>query len=712
MFYEGADRFIQYLKANSYRGAFITVACDGSAIYPSEILGASPKHDSGTFFTNGQDPIRKDVLELLFRMFDREGLVLVPTLAFSGPLPGIEQQRNRSSSSEIFDLVNFNQDSTNRQLNSSLPIYNPLNRQVQKAVVDAVDEVARRYRTHRSFEGIGIICRPDTYTLLPGRQWGYDSMTVRQFLQSQTDVQYNADSDEEIKQSLLTTHLEAWTQWRARQMSLWYESMLQTLNRSNPDAKLYIAPVDLYRNEQVNAALSPTIHDAFDFDQQMLQMGLEQAVFAKHPGLELLKPQRVAPNEPLAATRVENNLLLTRDVDNYFLQADSTGDLFTHRISWAHFAQLQEQNPFGQPQTAPIMRLQQLTPAADWNRQRFLDTLRAHDSRMMIDGGWMMAMGQEQELEELISIFTQLPDLPFADVPLPESLTRYKASAMPVIVRQGQADGKSYFYAVNASPWPVSVRLDIRSNDPSAPFVSLSAVALNQRSDLPTSIEMQMPPLSIAGGISAAPATITEYQFELPPDAGDTLRKHIYALQTKLIQSTKVLPINVLQNPDFELHGQPSMHAWDFGQQSTAKIQLENQHARQGRVCLSMKNTEHEAVWIRSNTFEAPATGRLSLSVWLRTDHPEIQPPLRLAVEGKLGDNNYYRFGSVGGLSPDRASNQIGKQWQRFAVHFDDLPVDRIGDLRIGFDLMGPDRSNWIKSRFTTVGSTKMTPKP
>jgi len=32
MFYEGADRLIQYLKANSYGGAFVTVVCDGSSI--------------------------------------------------------------------------------------------------------------------------------------------------------------------------------------------------------------------------------------------------------------------------------------------------------------------------------------------------------------------------------------------------------------------------------------------------------------------------------------------------------------------------------------------------------------------------------------------------------------------------------------------------------------------------------------------------------
>ena len=87
-FYEGATRFVQHLKANGYGGAFVTVASDGSSIYPSDLLLPSPKHDTGIFFTNGQDPIRKDVLEMLFRMFEREGLVLVPTLGVIGAVAG------------------------------------------------------------------------------------------------------------------------------------------------------------------------------------------------------------------------------------------------------------------------------------------------------------------------------------------------------------------------------------------------------------------------------------------------------------------------------------------------------------------------------------------------------------------------------------------------------------------------------------------------
>ena len=103
-----------------------------------------------------------------------------------------------------------------------------------------------------------------------------------------------------------------------------------------------------------------------------------------------------------------------------------------------------------------------------------------------------------------------------------------------------------------------------------------------------------------------------------------------------------------------------------------------------------MANAGNSPVWIRSNTFAGPVTGRLSIAVWLRIKENGVQPPLRLAVDGKSNGKNYYRFGSVGSLSPDPNINQVGSKWKRFAVHFDDLPIEGLSDVRVGFDLMGP----------------------
>jgi len=66
-FYQGVDRLIQHLKARNLAGAFVAVAADGSGLYPGQALQPGPLYDTGCFLSYGNDPIQKDVVELMFR---------------------------------------------------------------------------------------------------------------------------------------------------------------------------------------------------------------------------------------------------------------------------------------------------------------------------------------------------------------------------------------------------------------------------------------------------------------------------------------------------------------------------------------------------------------------------------------------------------------------------------------------------------------------
>ena len=92
-FYEGGTRLVEYLNHAGYNGLMLAVLADGSTIYPSTLLEPTPRYDTGAFFASAQDPVRKDVLEMLLRLFDREDLQLIPTVEFAAPLPELEAIR-------------------------------------------------------------------------------------------------------------------------------------------------------------------------------------------------------------------------------------------------------------------------------------------------------------------------------------------------------------------------------------------------------------------------------------------------------------------------------------------------------------------------------------------------------------------------------------------------------------------------------------------
>src|SRR5690606_5608038 len=63
-FYHAGGRLVSYLRHVGYGGLMLSVFADGSTIYPSQLLEPTPRYDTGAFFGTGQDPRRKDALEL------------------------------------------------------------------------------------------------------------------------------------------------------------------------------------------------------------------------------------------------------------------------------------------------------------------------------------------------------------------------------------------------------------------------------------------------------------------------------------------------------------------------------------------------------------------------------------------------------------------------------------------------------------------------
>jgi hypothetical protein len=685
-FVSGIDRLIQHLQLNRYDGAFVTVAADGSAMFPNAQLGAGPRFDSGTFSSSGRDPIQKDVLELMLRMFDREGLKLVPMLALNSTLPSMEMLRsgNRVQSFDLVDVDGGKADISRRYL----PIYNPLDRNLQGAQAEIVEAISRRCRDHRSFAGIALACRPDCSTLLPGTRFGYDDVTIARFLQT-VDV----NPADFMTSELLKTLREPWLRWRSQQMAAWYESVASKVCFDVEAHQLYLLPIDIYRNVELGSSLSPSLHGGIDFSEVMQTVGLDS--ISQNKGVSLLAPQRVAPVRTMAERRIDMNVHQLGTADQFFLNR-TAGSVFSHRGRWSKIESIEAIPGFDKK---PRTRLRQLSVAGDANRRRYIEALRKYDSRLFVDGGYSLATGQDASLDSFSQILRRLPDEKFETVP--------GSSDGPVCMRQYSHDGQHWFYAVNDSPWPVEVVASLgtadsgasviqatsRRNRPKSPLSTLvgKEISVEQASNGST-LRVFMGPWSVYAGTSVNnssvnPYFIRDFEIELPENTDAQLRKRLYRLKSKLAKAKVGEPLNQLLNSSFESFANANESGWEFGNHDQTNFMLGSNDPHDGATSIVMK-TDDKPVWMRSNRLSLPETGRLSISVWLKVDDSKQQPPLRLAIDGESDGESYYRFGAIGSLSPTSDANQLGTQWRRFAVHFDDLPID-LKDIRVGFDLMG-----------------------
>ena len=724
VFYQGALRLIDYLKSNQYQGAVVPVLIDGGTLYPSALFAATPNCDSGTFQSLGQDPKRKDVLRLLLKMFERENLTLIPAFEFSGPVSPIEL--NRRAGENDFDLVDVSGNPVFKT--NHLPFYNPLSPTVQQHVAAVIVDVVQRYGKSRALGGAALMCHADSWTLLPGRQYGYDRTTIERFLNAQSTTQIGMNRFDENRklinqqtiQTILSTQRESWIQWRCDQMSNFYLQLASIIEQEIPSGRLLIAPIDIQKNQELASLLSPNLHASVDVTALLKRMGLDRERLQQSASITLLNPQTLPPTTSVAASRVVEQTKTLTDFHSFFRQRHGqSGTLLQHRGTWAHFAQLQSLAPFNK-QNGRLMRQLQLPPEGLWRRQPMATALAVQDAALMVDSSTAMSMGQSRSIENFAAVFSKLPQQKFNDVPFSQNWTNQRTKPpssgnCPIAVRVLNESGKTYLYCVNDSPWPTQVNVHLTGinslespkgpfklastrNQPSPSITALSNPAWGTQSATENGqvISVNLPAYEIWAGSFSTDVSVSHFDIQIGAANSldqssalihKALRKKIYQLQAKLSLATSAAPINVLNSPSFETDNSKLGEGWDYEEGWGERIGVETNAGYKSQSSLRIKSAG-ESHWVRTNSFAPPETGRLSITVWIKSTQVQ-QPPLRLAIEGQTRHSTYYRFGAIGALAPDSEVNQIDQQWRRFAVHFDDLPTDELIDLRVGFDLMG-----------------------
>jgi hypothetical protein len=204
--------------------------------------------------------------------------------------------------------------------------------------------------------------------------------------------------------------------------------------------------------------------------------------------------------------------------------------------------------------------------------------------------------------------------------------------------------------------------------------------------------EVQLEPYDlVAVQLSDSAAQLARPQAVWPGDIEPALGQEIRKLGARAAALRNPPPLMAFDNADFEKAAEKNapIPGWTISAREGVSITLDRKHTHGGKQAAKIQSTGPIAC-LASQPFAAPATGRLSMAVWLRVENADRQPSLRLAVEGKLNGRDYYRFAQVG-QAPDggRPVSPLGGDWEQFIFQIDDLPLTGLSPLRVRFDLMG-----------------------
>lgn len=692
-FYLGGTRLVEYLQHVGQGGLMISVLADGSTIYPSALVEPTPRYDTGGFFSSGQDPLRKDVLEMLFRLFDRERLQLVPAIHFDAPLPALEALRREEAGAGV-ELVGADGKTwlaRHGTRHGLAPWYNPLDPRVQQAMQDVVRELVERYRQHPSFGGVSLVLSSESYAQLPGAGWGCDPPTLLRF-QKECGVRLPAAAAGRapMEQLLAGPNRATWLEWRADELRKFYLGVQRIAEQARPGCRLYLAGCGLLDGDEILNEWRPALPRQTPVDRVLLDVGLaplEKAAAERSPSdkarspLLLLRPQRIAPPERFATQAVGLEFDESPELDRAFEAPGAAASVFYHPPLESLLPSFDAESPFAKSHTWLVS---QLSPSGARNRRRFAHALAALDSQAMYDGGWLLPLGQEDALRQFLTIYRRLPAEKFQTV---------AGETQPVVIRTLSRNKRTFVYLVNDSPWRVVVDLRAQAAAP-CEFHSLDeSVPAPERGADGRQFDwnLTLEPYGLAAGwFSSADVRLIEPQVEVDDNVLEQLNVRIQELRDLADSLTAPQPYDVLANSGFEQRPDSgTVPGWQASGSPGESAALDAESRHEGEQSLRFA-CDGKRASLTSEPFEPPRTGRLSVSAWLRVDDVRQQPPLRLVLKGRLDGGEYVRYAALGG---QRAA--IGAEWRQYVFQLSDLPLTGLSPLRVQFDMRGPGEV-WI----------------
>jgi hypothetical protein len=433
--------------------------------------------------------------------------------------------------------------------------------------------------------------------------------------------------------------------------------------------------------------LRPTLPRRVTLEDALLELGIRVAAYRDEPNLVLVRPQSVKPaaGQRWASGGDWETCLAPGEADRLFAANAEPVSLFFHEPQKVRLASFDAKSPFGAANTHTWL-VSEMSPSGERNRRRFAHALAALDAAQMFDGGWLLPLGQEDALREVLSVYRKLPAQRFNTVP---------GEFQPVTVRTLAHEGYTYIYLVNDSPWEVgtSVNLDLPAD------CVLERLGECRTGTLTRNVggaqwRMALRPYDLVAARFANPrVAVRQVQVTTPEQVPLALQRRIRDLGARVRALGAPQPLAVLENPAFELPpgDSGSIPGWTALAPMGTTISLDTAHKASGRQSLKLTSSG-QPVQIVSGNFAPPTTGRLAVEVRLRHEPARPQPSLRIFVQCDGHDAKFERYGVTPSIAPNAAAPD---EWASYTFRLDYLPAEGLENVRVGLELIEPGEL-WI----------------
>jgi hypothetical protein len=683
-FLAAAQRLVQELKGGGYNAAIVSIAADGSSLAPIPALGGSPRYDTGLLAASGSDPLRKDVLEALLRVFDREGMRLIPAIELATPLPRLEAilAANDLGSVGVACVgLNGRPWSDHHPGQAAGARYNILDPQVQAAVSEVVDQLITRDGEHAALGGIAVQLSGRGYGVLPGLRWGLDDATTARFAAA-AKIELPAGAEQFAVRAATITGPEAsrWLAWRRHELTKFYAGLASRV-AGDDQRQLVLCTENLFAGAEASQRLRMAVSGRASLDDAAAELGIDFAALADAPGICLLRSRRLASDEALQARALDLQLNNSAELDGVCERRPQAGEMFYHASQRLRLASFDAQSPFGPERTYLSMGMVSYPyPAAA--RQPAAMALAARDFFAWVEGGELLPLVRDEEAIHLRRLFSKLPG---------SSVEVRTERLQPATLRVYRDETATTMCLINESPWPIKVTVPVEVREPT-PWreLGVDSAVPSQQAPGDAKWEASLPAYGVAGRqYETKTLRVGAMTLNVQPEAKAALAARIQEIEQRMPGLDVERSYSQLQNPGFELTGADGlMLGWQprVGAQGLAAI--DDTAAAMGSRALHLRSHDAMGVAAQTHLFAIPATGQLTVRSKIRARQLAADAAIHVWIEYDAG-------GAVQQKAVRIDGRRLGGEWTTCDVAFDDLPFASSGQMRVLFHLAGAGEA-WI----------------
>lgn len=681
-FLGGVRRSADWAAAQGAAGVLVGVHADGAALWPTSRGKRSPRWDSGGSFAGRLDPEPKDVLDLLCRVYARERLGFVPAVVCNGPVPALDGLLAAEGAGAA-GVVAVGRDGRPLAVDGGrCPHYNVLDPRVQGEVEGILAELVERLRTAPAVDGIAVVLPHDGWLHCPGVATALDDATFARFVAAAgaeieplaRPVVGTADAGRFAARAALVEGplRERWLAWREETVAAFHARLADVVAAGRPAWSLHLVPSTLFVAGRFADRFRPHL-SAEPRDAAVLrEAGLDPARITAHGRIVYVAPHVHGAGDDVGelgiAHQANRSLSLLRGAAG----AARTGVLLLEQPRAIDLRDVVGHASFSAKPSEPVAIA---TPAGGSDARRALaESLIAADPEIVFDAGLLHACidDDDERSREAVGILA------------PERLEIVTAAPAPLVVRMHEGEAGLWVSVINACGIPCQAAFAV-GTPPTAVVdaVTKAGLPLGPAGEIVVPLgpwEVRTVLLEGGGRIGTVRAVHDAKVMEALPALLAELQRRRAALETPA-------PLAVLDNPGFDLPALDGLvPGWEVVEAARGTLRPVSGKPSEGGMGIAFSSVNGLAT-LRSNPFPAPETGRISVAMWMRAGSTDLQPPLRIAIEGVQDGREFYRYAAVGrgpGAMP------LSAAWSQFVLQVDDLPTRGLDALRVRLDLLGP----------------------